>query len=202
MKDKFELIQELEIVDFAQSVKVTNKRRKLYYIEGKDRIPQKYKNDNYSFDRKGRLYHIESGELMIRNSRSYFKPRERQINGQLLYSSAITRAARNIYIRKIHEYLAPFLEQFKKLNDSSKYPLMMELLFYVHNKGTHTIDNDNRWIWRKCIQDTLTELGKWSDDNNNIISRNEEETIFIPDSEKERLVIKIFGRKNEQDSNN
>lgn len=187
----------VEINNLQEKVKLSNKRRPVYYIKDKCRIPKRFQKEGYAFNDKNRLYNIDTGEVLYKNARSKNTPRYFTISGNSIYSSNFSRHARNNIIQSIHSYLKPYLVEIgDELKDFNKYPLSMELTFKVHDKGNQTQDNDNRWIWRKCIQDTLTQLGKWPDDNNHVINSNKETTLFIPDTEIPSLKIEIYGSSN------
>lgn len=191
------LITSVVIDEFDENVKIANARRATAYIQNKCRIPKKYQNDNYDFNAKGQLIDIHSGKVVVKNSRTAGKPRYRKVNGNDIYNGNINTHARANLVRNIHNYFIPYLKDIKLPDDINIYPLTLELIFKMHDKGKFNIDNDNKWIWRKCIQDTLTELKIISDDNNDIINRNEEETLFIPEDQAQQLIINLYGRSND-----
>lgn len=188
------LLLSVNIKDFSEYIEISKARRATAYIKNKCRLPKKYDNSDYIFNKKDQLINKETGQLIIKNSKSAGKPRYKKINGQEIYNGNISRQARASLVKKIHEYFKPLLKDVEIPVDLSLYPLTLELLFYIKDMGKNNIDNDNKWIWRKCVQDTLTELGKWPDDNNYIINRNEEETILIPEDEEQELIINIYGQ--------
>ena len=60
-------------------------------------------------------------------------------------------------------------------------------------------DVDNLWIWIKCFQDTLVEMGMIDDDNCKIIP-NSGEIEFIPveDFEDRKLVFELSKYKQDE----
>jgi len=194
-REEKQLLVSISINDFSEYIEVSKARRAVAYIKGKCRLPKKYDNENYIFNSKGQLIEKDTGIKIVKNSRSVGTPRYKKINGQEIYNGNISRQARASLVKKIHEYFKPILKDIEIPTNIELYPLTLELLFYIHDMGKNNIDNDNKWIWRKCVQDTITELEKWPDDNNYIVNRNEEETILIPEDQTQELVINIYGRK-------
>jgi len=193
-KERNKLVS-VEIDNFSEYIEISKKRLAKPYVKGKCRIPKKYQNDNYVFNKKGILVIKETGQVVVKNTRTVGKPRYKKVNGQDIYNGSVTRQSRSGLVKKIHEYFIPLLKDIPKFEDIDQFPLTLELIFYVHDKGKFNVDNDNKWIWRKCIQDTITELKLWPDDNVNVVSRNEEETILIPDTEDQKLIINIYGKQ-------
>lgn len=177
-------------------IQLSKSRRATYYIKDKGKLPKKYSDSSrYQFGEKDRLYDMETGKLVVKNIRSVGTPRYKKLNGQDIYNGNISRQARATLVKSVQEKFKPILDPIVLPDDPEEYPLTLELIFKMHDKGRRNIDNDNKWIWRKCIQDTLSVMGKWKDDNNYIISRNEEETILIPEDESQKLIINFYGRK-------
>lgn len=189
------ILTSIKIEDFSEYIQIAKARRATYYIKGKCRLPKKYDNNpEYGFNNKDQLINLETGVSVIKNSRSAGTPRFKKINGQDIYNGNISRQARASLVKNVHNYFIPILKDLELPKDLDEYPLTMELIFKVHDKGKFNVDNDNKWIWRKCIQDTISELGKWEDDNNYILNRNEEETIFIPEDQGQELIINFYGQ--------
>jgi len=185
----------ITIDNFTEYVQLSKARRSKPYIKDKCRVPKKYSGVEYGWLKKGKysvLVHIESGETLVANSKLAGTPRLKKGNGQDIYNGNVTRQSRATLVRAIHNYFAPYISKTESIEGLDKFPLTLEILYYVHDKGKNNIDNDNKWIWRKGIQDTFVELGKIKDDNPNFINRNEEETILIPDDEEQKLIINIY----------
>lgn len=189
-----QLLVSISINDFSEYIEVSKKRMAKPYIKGKCRLPKKYQTNDYVFDKKNRLIEKLTGKVVIANTKTVGKPRLEKVNGQNIYNGTANPIMRSALINKIHNYFKPLLKDVVIPKDIEYYPLCLELIFYVKDQGKFNVDNDNKWIWRKCIQDTITELGIWPDDNVNVISRNEEETILISDEEEQKLIINIYGQ--------
>jgi len=196
-QEKDKLIS-ITIDNFSEYVQLSKARRSKPYIKDRCRVPIKYSGEGYGWILKGRNYvlaHLDSGEILVANSKSAGTPRLKKGNGQDIYNGNVTRQARATLVKAIHNYFIPYIKNIPPLVDIDQFPLTLEILYYVHDKGKNNIDNDNKWIWRKGIQDTFVQLGKLTDDNPYVINRNEEETILIPDDEEQKLIINIYGRK-------
>lgn len=190
-------IVSIQIDGFSEYVQIAQKRNSKPYEQGKCRVPKKYLTEEYGWFKKGKktvLCRISDGLIMTSNPNTVGKPRYKKVNGQDIYNGNTSRQARSTLVKNIHNYLNNYILQIKDIVEIDLFPLTLEVLFYVYDQGKHNIDNDNKWIWTKCIQDTLVECGKIIDDNPHIISRNESETILIPEDQEQKLIINIYGR--------
>lgn len=192
----------IEINNFSEYIKKANKARELPYIKGKCRLPKMYDNENYGWKSTkyyGKqcelLYRKSDNVIMIANKKNANKPRFVKINGQDIYNQRNNSFSRNFLRNFLHDYYKPYLKNVKKIENIESYPLTVEFLFYVNDNGKHNIDNDNKWVWAKAFRDTLTEMQIIPDDNCYIISRDESETILIPQDQEQKLIINIYGRK-------
>lgn len=196
MSGEKELLVSKTIEDFSEYIKISQARRAKPYIQGKCRLPKKYDTPDYHWVKKGKnvvLARVSDGLVLTANSKSAGTPRYKKVNGQDIYNGNVSRQARASLVKAIHQYFIPYLKDIPKFDDIDKFPLTLELQFLLHDNGKNNIDNDNKWIWRKCIQDTLTELGIIPDDNPHIMSKNSEETIFINPEVPQQLIINIYG---------
>jgi len=192
----------IKIDNFSEYIKKANKAREIPYIKGKCRLPKMYDNENYKwlstsyYGKKCEiLQRVSDGIIMISNKKSANKPRFVKVNGQDIYNQKNNSFSRNFLRNFLHDYFKIHLDKVEpfKLDD---YPLTVEFLFYMHDEGKHNIDNDNKWVWAKGFRDTLTELKLIPDDNCYVISRDESETILIPQEEEQKLIINIYGKRN------
>lgn len=189
----------IEILDFSEYVQIAQKRMAKPYEQGKCRVPNKYSTEEFGWVKKGKknvLVRINDGLVLTSNPNTVGTPRYKKVNGQDIYNGNVSRQSRASLVKNIHNYLSTFIKDIEPINDIELFPLTIELLFYVYDQGKHNIDNDNKWIWGKCIQDTLTEYAKIADDNPHIVNRNESETILIPENQEQKLIINIYGNKN------
>lgn len=212
LKDKFESfylnnqtkLVTIEIPNFSEYIKKANKARELPYIKGKCRLPKMYDNDDYEW-RKIKYWgkHVEvivrksDGLQMISNKLTANKPRLVKVNGQDIYNQRNNSFGRAFVSNTLHTYYKEYLKEVNPFEDLNNFPLCIELMFYIHDEGKSNIDNDNKWVWEKGFQDTLTELGIIPDDNCYVINRNEKETVLIPNDQEPKLVINIYGPERE-----
>ena len=189
---------EIQISDYTEYVKLSNSRRIKPYIQGKCRVPKKYSTGDYHWIKKGKLLVLArkaDGIVLTSNPLAAGTPKMKKVNGQDIYNGNVSRQARATLVKALHNFFIPHISGIEPIKNIDYFPLTLEILFYIHDKGKNNIDNDNKWIYRKCIQDTLVELEKIADDDPQFISRNEEETILIPDNQEQRLIINIYKTK-------
>lgn len=194
-----EIISSIVIDDFSEYIKIAQKANSKPYEKDKCRVPNKYSTEEFGWVKKGRknvLTRLSDGVILTSNPGIAGKPRYKKVNGQDIYNGNVSRQSRASLVKNIHLYLHEFINKINKIENIELFPLTLEIMFYIHDQGKHNIDNDNKWIWTKCIQDTLVECEKIVDDNPHIVSRNESETILIPEDQEQKLIINIYGRKN------
>jgi len=188
------LLDSVTIDDFSEYIKISKKIMSKPYYKNKSRIPKKYQGEDFGFDKRNRLINLKTGEVLTSNSKTVGKPRYFKVNGQDLYNGRVNPMMRFGLVEKIHNYIDPYLSKIELPKDLDYYPLTIELLFYVHDKGKLSVDNDNKWLWCKVVRDSLTTQKIWVDDNNQVVNRDEFETIFIGDDESQKLIVNIYGR--------
>lgn len=195
-----ELIREIVIDNFSEYIQTTAKIRPKPYIKGHCKLPLKYQNSNYEFRKVtfwGKnieaLVRKEDGLVVPSNSKTVDRPRIKKVNGQDVYNQNAMTFGRAKIVNILHDYFRDILN-IEPISDINNYPLLLDLQFFVHDMGKQNIDNDNKWIWRKCIQDTLVENGIIPDDNVYNISKNSEETTLIPNTDSQKLIIRIYGQ--------
>lgn len=195
------LKREIIIDNFSEYIQTASKIMPKPYEKRKGFIPKKYNNSDYEFRKiKYRGKEIEAlvrksdGIMIPSNSRTVSRPRIKKVNGQDVYNQNAMTFGRNKIVQILHEYFRPKFKDLEPLTNVDEFPLLLDLTFEINDMGKLNVDNDNKWIWRKCIQDTMTELGIIPDDNVNVISKNSEETILIPEGVEQRLIIRLYGK--------
>lgn len=195
------LIESIEINNFSEYIKKVNKVRPKPYIKDKCRLPKKYSSDEYEWRKIkywGKVIEVRfkkgEGSFLISNSKSANKEKFVKVNGQDIYNQRDNSFGRAFLKNFLTDFYIPYIEKIDKIEELDCFPLCIEMLFYMHDMGKRNIDNDNKWVWEKGFQDALVKMDKIIDDNPHIISRNEKETIFIPDDEEQKLIINIYGR--------
>lgn len=208
---KDNLIFKLEINNFSEYIKKANSVRPIPYIKDRSRLPIKYSDEELfewrkikyrgkyieaRFDRN----EADNKKFLISNSKSAGKPRLVKVNGQDIYNQSGSSFGRSFTRNILHDFFKEYIKEnnLKPIDDIDKYPLYIWMKFYLHDMGRRNIDNDNKWVWEKFFQDSLTEAGIIPDDNNQYINDNRKTTYFIPEGEPQKLVIGVF-RKGEED---
>lgn len=204
MDNRFsEVLREVVIDNFSEYIQTSSKVMPKPYIQGKVRVPLKYQNDEYEFRRikyRGKfiqaLVHKVSGLMVVSNTKTVDRPREVKVNGQDIYNQNAFTFGRSKIVEVLHKYFHEKIN-WEPISDVNNYPLAIEMIFVVNDMGKRNVDNDNKWIWRKCLQDTIVRKGIIPDDNVYNIVRNMEETVLVPEGEPQKLIIRVYGQKAE-----
>jgi hypothetical protein len=194
-----ELLATITIPDYSEYLELSKNRRVKPYVQGKCRLPKKYSGSDFHWVKKGKLMvlaRVVDGLIMTANPRTAGKPKYKKVNGNDIYNSVVSPHARAAMMRKLHEYFKPYLSKLEPLSDIERYPIGLELIFKIVDQGKSNIDNDNKWIWRKAVQDTMTELGIIPDDNPYILNENSEKTLLLTEGQQQELIINIYGSSN------
>ncbi len=184
-------IFKITIKNFQEYVKIADKRQVKPFLKGKRKIPKRYETNDYIWDGKGRLINAKTGDIIASNPIVAGTERWWRINGQDIYNQKIKHSARHGIMSKLHEMFIPHLKNISKIEN---FPIRLELNFFIldNNKiktREKNIDNDNKWLYNKVIQDTLTELGIIPDDNCYYINGNNITTTFVDDITDVKLEI-------------
>lgn len=194
IEKKYILLKKIEM-PFSEYIEISKKRRPKPYQKGKCRVPKKYQSDMYGWNSKGYLIDKLTGEVLVANNKSAGTSRSKKINGQDIYNGNISRQSRAHLVKLMHNRFATYLREIEPIKDIKHFPLGIVLHFFVKDRGMHNLDNDNRWIWMKVIQDTLREVEVIPEDNPYVIWENITRTTLISsDSDREdKLVVEING---------
>lgn len=191
LKDKDNVIT-ITVPNFTEYIKVAESKKLKPIVKGKRKIPKKYLDETkYSFDDKNRLIELSTGKLVPGNPNVVGKPRYWRVNGQDIYNQKVKTFQRNNYIGMLHNYFSNLFEKEFENIRIKKFPLNLSIIFYVKDMQDHNIDNDNKWIWEKVIQDTLVESKILPDDNPRIICQNTKRTVLVDHEEDVKLIIKL-----------
>jgi len=184
-------IHEIVINEFSQYIKISESRRVKPFLKGKRKIPKKYQNENFEFDSKGRLINLKNGTVVPSNPMVCGKPRYWKINGQDIYNQKIKFTDRAKIVGLLHEYFSkPLLAELKDFQFPER--MGIRIIFHILDEGKNNIDNDNKWIYEKVIQDTMTQLNIIKDDNPYVIDENCKKTVFVEDQKDVKLIIEFY----------
>ena len=131
-----------------------------------------------------------------------------KINGQKLFTG-MNHHLRALVVRRMHTYIQQYIPSILELDEL----LPMKVKLYVYTAINHgdirmykgelrwrepkkdyvpRWDVDNLWIWIKCFQDTLVEMGKIEDDNvTHIPNSGEIEFIPVKDFKDRKLIFEL-----------
>jgi len=181
-------IATITIPEFIEYVKMSNSRRPTYYTL-KDRLPKKYQDPTFHFDRKGRLC-TNDGQPIIRNARTVGTPRMKKINGQDFYAGSTRPVIRVKIVNSIKDSFRPYLSKFRKIS-KDKFPIQISCAMY-DVPGKADWDLDNKWIYLKVFQDLIVQEKIIPDDNIKYVSKAASMEFFpVANTEERKLVFTI-----------
>jgi hypothetical protein len=192
-------LREIFIPNYPSKIKVSDKRRATYYREGK-KIPKRCQNENYTF-KDGVLVHAETGEKVIKNSRSVGTPKFWSVNFQAIWNQQIKYQDRANVTKKLKDFFRPYVEVLEPINE---YPIRIEMFLFDQNMP---VDVDNKGvIFTKVITDLLVNTNKDEVNNKKIIEDDSSEYINdigrckwikIKEEEQPKMIIRIWKSNNE-----
>lgn len=166
-----ELIRQVIIPNYIEHVKLSNKRKPIYYKKG-DSLPNRYKTKRYAFDVFDFLIDTLNGDTrVIKNSRTAFKPRMIKIAGQDFWSG-INPFIRTTIANQMKLFFYEHIREMTPIRED-EYPIAIEMDFY-DNKTDGDLDN-LEYIYRKTLHDALC---------GNIEFVKNEAGVFKPNHEK------------------
>lgn len=187
-------IVKVTISNFNEYIRIAEKRMVKPFIQNsKKKLPKKYQTEEFVWNRKGYLVHADTGIIVPSNPVMAGKPRLWRINGQDIYNQKVKHSARASIMQKMHAKFIPYLGELQEINPKL-FPLTLRINFFIKDQTKeegreNNIDNDNRWIYHKVIQDTLVEKKKIPDDNPHIINGNYHKTYFVEDDKDCKVEI-------------
>lgn len=193
MIDKEKYYHELDIVAFIEEVELSKKRRAKYYNK-KSKLPIKYKKKDYDFDKNGVLFHLESGQRVIKNKPTVGTPNIKKINGQYFWTGAHPHIRRKIK-REMSNFFYDYMKDIPTVSVND-YPIGVRIdLYDVEDQGS---DLDNFiYLYRKVIHDVLVATDMIHepiiiDDSKKYIQDIPTRFYPIDDHEKRKLHIEIY----------
>jgi hypothetical protein len=166
-------------------VKMSNRRRATYYTS-KDKIPKKFQDPTFGYDRKGRLC-TNDGQPIIRNARSVNTPRMKKINGQDFYAGNTRPVMRVKVVNAIKDAFRPYLRKVRKI-PKDKFPIQISCAMY-DVAGKADSDLDNKWIYLKVFQDLIVNEKLIPDDNIKYVSKAASMEFFPVETTEERKLV-------------
>ena len=149
------------IPQYIRRVKLSNSRRKKYYIRGKKTLPLKYQNERYQYEKRrvGTVQEILVDTVtklaVIANPKSHSTPHYQVINGQGIYNQTIVTHQRDVMMKAIKESFAPYMEELPLIDFPVR--IYVELHDEYNNTNGGKWDLDNRfYMYQKAFQDCLT----------------------------------------------
>ena len=166
-------------------MKMSNRRRATYYTS-KDKIPKKFQDPTFGYDRKGRLC-TNDGQPIIRNAKSVNTPRMKKINGQDFYAGNTRPVMRVKVVNAIKDAFRPYLRKVRKI-PRDKFPIQISCAMY-DVAGKADWDLDNKWIYLKVFQDLIVNEKLIPDDNIKYVSKAASMEFFPVETTEERKLV-------------
>lgn len=187
-------IEKIVLETFNEYIKISDKRQlkpfKKVDVDAGKYFPKKYQNtDIYTWNNDGKLIYKETKKLVPKNSKVVGQPRYWKINGQDIYNQKISQTHRAVIMNKLHALFEPLFKEIKSLQN---FPVGLRINFYTIDEGKFNIDNDNKWIWEKVIQDSMSRVKYIPDDSPKYINENIKKTIFVEDKKDTKIEIIIY----------
>lgn len=177
----------IEIPNYITHVQLSKARRKKYYKKG-NKIPKKYQNAQFGYNKLGILIENKSSLPIVANPRTAGTPRFKKINGQEIYTGNLPPMLRSIMIKEMKTYYRSQITKKIKILKPCK------LVIDIHNAigaGNQDLDNMS-WLLVKVIQDVLVELRILPEDNVTVIKGYEVNFVPIDEKEQRKLTVKLL----------
>lgn len=155
-----EFIQQITIPQFITKVKLSESRRKQYYISDHQLSKtkqQKVTDGRWSYKKgKNGTYFLvdENGDWVIRNPQSYGTPKWFHLAGNK-FTSGLHQGIRNKVVKEMKNFYRPYIrEQAICIRD---FPV--RVFWYLHTTldDTRRWDTSNLWFYYKYFEDVLIE---------------------------------------------
>jgi len=128
-----------------------------------------------------------TGTVIPSNKNKAGEPRYWRVNGQDIYNGRIKDMARMNYIDKMHKYLEPWFTELSQVEETG---LTLKVGFYIMREAKN-LDNDNRGLWIKVIQDIMKKR-ILPEDCQEIICGNYHFTEYVQTEEEVRLEVELI----------
>jgi hypothetical protein len=196
----------LEIPLYIRTVRMSEKRTKKYYVQGKKELPKKYTDSTrYVYKKKASkmcLFDNEVQDYVISNPRSFGTPKDDLINGQSIYNGFVSKWSRATIMRAIKNNFQPYINTLKPIED---YPI--KITMEIHDLVKDPLSKNQLWdlgnrafTYMKKFEDCLAgnkfrgkALTKQiiEDDNVTFVTGIEYKFIPIKEGEERKLIFII-----------
>lgn len=203
----------IEYPDFPEEIQVAEKRRPHYFEKG-DHLPKKYcapqvPVGRYIYRKEGkgstkRLYDWETKQYVVKNPQVASRPRFVSIGGNDIMRmhehirSKIVNALKEFF--KTRLVLAVWEEGQRYLTPSqplSQFPVRISMEIHTFPRFGNW-DLSNLWIYAKCFEDAMQEVGMIPNDNIGYISKAAAPEFFPISREDERKMVFIISRESDE----
>jgi len=183
---------------YYRKYKVSEKRRKKYYIEGKhEPTAKKFEDDRYFYGDDGFLYDSKDvdkkgrPQRVVANPLAAGTPRFQRISGQAFYDGSMNEHVRTKIVKSIKSEYVKIMRKEPGI-PADKFPLRIWIYLSAHPNNWNW-DMDNLWIHSKMILDSLVEAKLIPDDSIKFVSASPY-MIYRPikESEEEHFLVRLI----------
>jgi hypothetical protein len=172
------------------------------------KIPKKYQNTDYIFNKEKILINALTKEKVVKNSKTAGKERKIKISGQDIWTG-INCHLRSKMAKDLKHFFYDAIKHIDFIGEEN-YPIGVYMEFYDKIEDCADIDN-LQFIYRKTLHDALSgnvefvknKDGKFipdrenypakiKDDNLYVIRKMETEFFPIDEEEEPKLIIKLY----------
>jgi len=156
----------IEINNYLRRVQISNARRAKYW-EPVDDLPDRLRDTvRYGWKKRSgviNLYDTVENDFVVKNPKSAGTPGFQSIAGNEIYARMHERK-RMMIVDALKDHFKEHISA--KVNSIPEDMFPLSIAMEIHSPyGVADWDLDNLWIYHKCFQDSLKDLGLIPDDN-------------------------------------
>lgn len=195
-----DLIHEVEIPNYPDKIKLSEKRRATYHdYRKKSKLPKKYQTEQYEWRGKF-LYDKEINQRVVKNSLSVGTPKWWTVNFQDIWVG-MHYLVRSYRMNKLKNIFRRYIEVLEPITE---FPIRFEI-FLLSPKMPVDVDNKGV-IYTKILKDLLVNTNKGELNNHKVIpddsSKYVNDTgrckwIEIDENEIPKMIIRIWKSNNQ-----
>tara|TARA_R100000365_G_C2738622_1_gene67583 strand:- start:1062 stop:1688 length:627 start_codon:yes stop_codon:yes gene_type:complete len=198
------MIAEIIIPNFIHRIKLSSTQAAKYYVRGaKKKLPKKYldtRKYGYKLFTSGRtrkflLVDLKTGRKVIANPIAINKPNYLVIGGNSIYSGNMHFTERSKIVNLLKLSFKPYLKHVPFMDYPVRIESEIHMPYAPPNTKWGSWDLGNMsWIYGKILEDTLTDMKKYPDDNVQYVTQTAMGGLFVPVEKYEdrKLVYRIF----------
>jgi hypothetical protein len=159
----------VEIPQYIQKIKLSEKRRTYYYEEHIDELPERYYKPHYVWRRIPgqkreiadtgkfiplfRLFNEKTQKFVVKNPSTAGKPRWLSIGGNIIWEQ-VHESTRTEIANKIKDSMRPLVQKYREEFKRLRFPVMVTGEVHTTPKFCNW-DLSNLWVYNKVFEDLL-----------------------------------------------